>query len=148
MSPWLLWPHKDLGFKSCCVRRHGTGRRAQILLLGSWQVLRGADLQTSLSLSFHIFFFLTFWPSCSAWGVLAPQPGIKPMPPAVEAQSPNHWPPGRSRSAPSLGGGLAVCVFGCPFVVPNGDSHRSPGLLPAAAEVFAAPLSCRCEELS
>ena len=43
------------GLHVMCVRRQGTGRRAHILLLGSWQVLRGADLQTSLSLSFHFF---------------------------------------------------------------------------------------------
>ena len=27
-----------------------------------------------------------------ACGILVPQPGIEPMPPAVEAWSPNHWP--------------------------------------------------------
>ena len=26
-----------------------------------------------------------------ACGILVPQPGIKPMPPALEAQSLNHW---------------------------------------------------------
>ena len=26
-----------------------------------------------------------------ACGILVPQPGIKPTPPAVEAQSRNHW---------------------------------------------------------
>ena len=30
-------------------------------------------------------------PLHEAFGVLVPQPGIKPVPPAVEAQSPNHW---------------------------------------------------------
>lgn len=33
-----------------------------------------------------IFFF-----GCTTWHV--PQPGIKPLPPAVEAQSVNHWAP-------------------------------------------------------
>ena len=32
-----------------------------------------------------------FWPCYEAWGILAPQPGMKHMPPEVEAQSPNHW---------------------------------------------------------
>ena len=35
-----------------------------------------------------------FWFSCMCWevcGILVPQPGIKPVPPAVEARSPNHW---------------------------------------------------------
>ena len=26
-----------------------------------------------------------------ACGILVPSPGIEPVPPAVEAQSPNHW---------------------------------------------------------
>ena len=30
--------------------------------------------------------FPFFWPHCAACGVLLPQPGIEPMPPAVEAQ--------------------------------------------------------------
>ena len=32
-------------------------------------------------------FFCCFWPRCVAYGVLVPQPGIKPTPPAVEAQA-------------------------------------------------------------
>ena len=36
-----------------------------------------------------IFFF--FLLCCAAYGILVAQPGIKPVPPAVEAQSPNHW---------------------------------------------------------
>ena len=34
-----------------------------------------------------------------AYRILAPGPGIKPMPPAVEAQSHNHW---TSREVPDL----------------------------------------------
>ena len=26
-----------------------------------------------------------------AWGILIPWPGVVPVSPAVEAQSPNHW---------------------------------------------------------
>ena len=37
------------------------------------------------------FFSLIFWPCCMACGVLVPQLGIEPEPPAVEAQSLNHW---------------------------------------------------------
>ena len=32
-----------------------------------------------------------------AWGILVPQPEIKSMSPALEAQSPNHWTPGKSQ---------------------------------------------------
>ena len=35
------------------------------------------------------FFF--FWPCHVTFGILVPQPGIEPVPPAVEAQSLNHW---------------------------------------------------------
>ena len=37
------------------------------------------------------FFCFLFWLHCVACGILVPRPGIVPMPPAVEAQSPNHW---------------------------------------------------------
>ena len=30
-------------------------------------------------------------PCCEACGILVPQPGIKPLPPAVEPLSPNCW---------------------------------------------------------
>ena len=39
-----------------------------------------------LHVRFVFFFFC--WELC---GILVPQPGIKPAPPAVEAQSRNHW---------------------------------------------------------
>ena len=32
-----------------------------------------------------------FWPRCVACRILVPPPGMEPVPPAVEAQSPNHW---------------------------------------------------------
>ena len=41
--------------------------------------------------------FQFFWPSHMACGILVPQPGIKSMSPALEAQNPNHWTPGKSQ---------------------------------------------------
>ena len=38
----------------------------------------------------HSFYF-SFWPHHTACRVLVPQPGIKPVPPLVEAQSLDHW---------------------------------------------------------
>ena len=35
--------------------------------------------------------FLSFFFGCTACGILLPQQGIKPIPPALEPQSPNHW---------------------------------------------------------
>ena len=37
----------------------------------------------------HLTFF--FWPRQAACGILAPWTGVEPVPPAVEAWSPNHW---------------------------------------------------------
>ena len=50
-------------------------------------------------LSFQFFFWIVnflknlkkFWPCHMACGILVPQSGIEPMPPAVEVWSPNHW---------------------------------------------------------
>ena len=41
-------------------------------------------------LSFTGLFF-TSWLCLEACGILVPPPGTEPVPPAVEAQSPNHW---------------------------------------------------------
>ena len=46
-----------------------------------------------------LYFFFFFWPCRAACGILVPGPGIEPMPPAVEAQSPNHW---EAREVPTL----------------------------------------------
>ena len=49
-------------------------------------------LGTSLFLFTHKKMFLFFfWLSHIVYQILVPQPGIKPMPLAVEALSPNHW---------------------------------------------------------
>ena len=41
----------------------------------------------------HVWFFVTLWTAerRAAYGILVAWPGIKPMPPAVESQSLNHW---------------------------------------------------------
>ena len=48
---------------------------------------------------FKNFLFLCFWPHFTACGILAPWPEIKPIPPALEAQSLNHW---TAREVPNL----------------------------------------------
>ena len=37
------------------------------------------------------YLFYIFWPHCTVCGILVPQPGIKPTPPALAAWSLNHW---------------------------------------------------------
>ena len=40
---------------------------------------------------FSVLFCFTFWPHHGAGGILVPRPGIKPMSPAFESWSLNHW---------------------------------------------------------
>ena len=53
--------------------------------------------------SFQLFGF--FWLGLPACGILVPQPGIEPVPPAVEAQSLNY---GTTRQVPHL---FQFCSF-------------------------------------
>ena len=46
-----------------------------------------------------VYFFSFFLLHYAACGILVPQPGIKPMSPAMEAQSLNHW---TTREVPHL----------------------------------------------
>ena len=59
-------------------------------------------------------FFFSFWLHCTACGILVPQPGIKPAPPALEAQSLNHWTtreiPGSTPFCLSIYPLLDICV--------------------------------------
>ena len=57
------------------------------------QILIASGIQTLQCLCFF------FWPCQMACRILIPQPGIEPMLPAVEAQSPNHW---TTREVPCL----------------------------------------------
>ena len=58
---------------------------------------------------FVFYLFILFWPCHTACGILVPQPGIKPMPPAVEAWSRNHWTTGEVPNA-------IICLFVCLFI--------------------------------
>ena len=52
---------------------------------------RGPFLKSLLNLLRYCFCFLFWFFGHEACGILVPQPGIKPAPPALEVQSPNHW---------------------------------------------------------
>ena len=51
----------------------------------------GAEFPVLCSRPCWYLFHLFFWSCRVACGILVPQPGIKPVPPALEAQSVNHW---------------------------------------------------------
>ena len=46
----------------------------------------------SFTINMAVFFFnFIFWLRCMSCGMLVPRPGIEPVPPALGAQSLNHW---------------------------------------------------------
>ena len=62
-----------------------------MLLVGYCSILRSGPLAVLDGYFFSFLFFFFFLPQAVALRILAPQPGIEPMPPAVEVQSLNHW---------------------------------------------------------
>ena len=54
---------------------------------------RGVDVKDAFHLPCYwfVFFFFSLWPRHTACGILVPRPGIKPVTPAVDMWSPNHW---------------------------------------------------------
>ena len=47
--------------------------------------------QISFLFFMGFFFFFFFLPYLVTYGLLVPRPGIKPILPALEVRSPNHW---------------------------------------------------------
>ena len=80
-----------------------------------WPLLRGcflvpgggggwADAKKVVACTCHLpseGTFFSFWPCRAAFRILLLRPGIEPMPPALGAQSLNHWTTGEVLRAPS-----------------------------------------------
>ena len=60
-----------------------------------------------------VFVLNIFWLGCTACEILVPWPGIEPVPPALAAQSLNHWTARRSPREGSLGLGFPFWAHGC-----------------------------------
>ena len=72
------------------------------------------------------FFFLIFWSCSLACRILVPQPGIKPVPPAVEVQCINHW---TTREVPMQAKSLQSCLTLCnpmDCCLPGSSVHGTP----------------------
>ena len=68
------------------------GSKLQRLQFPSWDFLPGGQPgERETCGCFFLSFSCFFWPRCVACGILVPRPGIEPLPPALGAQSPNHW---------------------------------------------------------
>ena len=55
-----------------------------------------------------LYSFMYFWPHCAACQILVPQPGIKQVPPSLEAPSLNLWTAGMSQDAVLVQGILKI----------------------------------------
>ena len=97
---------------------------------------------------FFFFFGLLVWPHCAACGILVPQPGIEPVPPAVEAQSLNHWTAREvqvniffdeymNRRAESEDTCRLLNLFGS--VLPRGPAERHYSIIEAEMTHFPTP---------
>ena len=95
------WFLHDLAAEQQCFCENAS---TTLLYLHSFMVKFGIGECESLSLFFLFMIVLLmwnpetpheflsfFWPHHEACRILAPGPGIEPMPSAVEAWSPNHW---------------------------------------------------------
>ena len=66
-----------------------------------------------------LLYFIIFWPCHTACGILVPWPGVEPLPPAVEAWSPNHW---TTREAPRTSLLLLPDLL---FICPSSTYHSN-----------------------
>ena len=55
------------------------------------RILMGITLNLRIAWVILISFFFFFWLLHAAWGILVPQPGIKPKPLSGRTRTPNHW---------------------------------------------------------
>ena len=67
------------------------GRKVNILWVQGNCLIQIHSTTTKILTKFYLTIII-FWPCHVACRILAPWPRIKPMAPAVEAESPNHWP--------------------------------------------------------
>ena len=88
MDALLILPTKEL------MNYWAEGR---ILFKALWHLKRDKKHLQNLSLSYTYYSFLIFylmlfiWSCCTACGILVPQGGTELTPPALKAQSLNHW---------------------------------------------------------
>ena len=87
-------------------------------------------------------FLILFWSCHVACGILVPQPGMKLMPPEVEARSLNHW---IFREVQRQQKCLTVLEFRSSKSIPPGYSQKSTVLvLLGGSRPFADPDSGQC----
>ena len=85
LAGYSPWGHMPVWLEKKCVSTYSED---------CWYAGSGRGRETTKYLKAPLFnlFFILFWLlHCTACGILVPQQGIKPSPPALETQSLNHW---------------------------------------------------------
>ena len=99
-GPWNLGEPWELGHWVLWKERRGDWRQRSSLevLVRGTQTFASPNSDSMFCRReevyfLYFFFFIIIWGGayCTACGILVPWPGIEPMLPGVEAQSPNHW---------------------------------------------------------
>ena len=97
-DPWLgkiPWRRK---WQPTPVVLHGEVHGQRSLMGTIYEIIKESDMTERLKQQWQYIldilkmFFFCLWPYHAAYRILVPWPEIKPMSPAVEMQSLNHWP--------------------------------------------------------
>ena len=91
-----------------------------LLVLESLCSLTNFFFKSLLSLLQHCFYFMFWFFGHEVCGILSPQPGLEPMPPALEGEVLTTGPPGRSLDNP---------FEHCSSIYLPGSQGRGPGLV-------------------
>ena len=79
---------KEYRFYLLCSWNHILAFNVELYSLFKLQILETVVILQGL---FFLGGGFLFWPRHAACGIFVPRPGIKPVPPALEVRSLNHW---------------------------------------------------------
>ena len=119
---WCCWG------ASCSHNKNHKGWCSHNIGSGQGNIYGGLPEVVRALLSAPRLFF--FFPHCKAFRILVPWPGIKPVSPEVEAQSPNHWTtrefsPRHFWIITTLSIGWYLCKIGIETILGRENKHKT-----------------------
>ena len=125
-----IFPHPVVRFSSTCWKGEWLTHCRTVLIMTILIVLLTLKFHNKVFLFlkiiflFLLLFMLFFLPCCAECGILVPQPGIKPVPPALKMQSLNHW---TSRGVPRIPSWIFIIIKGLHDVDSTDKTNRLKG---------------------